>query len=71
MTSLAERILHARLRVQLSQDRAAELANVSRSTWQRIESGRCQPRGLTAYRVAEVLELDPLELLELNDEVAQ
>jgi transcriptional regulator with XRE-family HTH domain len=46
----------------LDQQELADLAGLSLSTIQRLESGRAQPRRKTARKLAEILKVDPREI---------
>ena len=53
-----------RLDKGLSQSEVARRLGVKHATYHEIENGNCSPNLATIEKIASVLELDPLELLE-------
>src|ERR1043166_8533015 len=51
-----------RLNAGMSQERAAEAAEITRVAWIRIERGRCRPRRSTLDNIARVLNTNPFGL---------
>jgi uncharacterized Tic20 family protein len=49
-----------------SQEKLAEIAEISLRTIQRLESGDTEPRGDTVLRIAKALDIPPGELLQLK-----
>ena len=52
----------------LSQEKLAEIADISLRTIQRLESGESEPRGDTVIRIAKALEISPGDLLQYKKE---
>lgn len=66
---LGEFIRQRRESMGLSQRDASERAQISKSTWQQLESGAgANARNLTLHAVASALEMDPRPLLDLRDD---
>jgi DNA-binding XRE family transcriptional regulator len=60
---LAQNVTQARHRAGMTQLQLAEAAELSRATVHLIEAGICDPRLSTVARLAEALQLNPLDLL--------
>jgi transcriptional regulator with XRE-family HTH domain len=67
-TILANKIITYRKNLGLSQEALAEKSNVSLSTIQRIEKGTVTPRAFTLKVLAEALELELTDLLNVSVE---
>ncbi|MFA5668229.1 MAG: helix-turn-helix domain-containing protein [Balneolaceae bacterium] len=63
-----ENIKHHRISRGLSQEKLAEIADVSLRTIQRLESGESEPRGDTVIRIAKALDIAPGDLLQYKKE---
>ena len=57
LRELGDRVRVARIHEGLTQERLAELADVHRSTVQRIEGGLADPKSSQILRIARVLRL--------------
>lgn len=67
--SLGEKIIFYRKRMELSQIRLEESAGLSTGNLSRIEKGKVVPTLETLFKLAEVLNLNPIEtayLMEIN-----
>jgi transcriptional regulator with XRE-family HTH domain len=62
-SAVSEAIRHARFTAGLSSRKLADAAGVNLSTISRAETGRRKPQGLTLYRLARAMGVDPRELL--------
>jgi transcriptional regulator with XRE-family HTH domain len=62
-STIAYRLRSHRLAAGLSQERLAAKAGISRSTIERIESGRSKPRAITCIHLANALGLTLEELI--------
>ena len=51
-----------RVNAGMSQEKAAEAAEITRVAWIRIETGRCRPRRSTVDKIARVLNMNPFGL---------
>ena len=67
--ALGRAVRQLRLRLDISQEELALQSRLQRKTIYQIEAARADPRYGTLRRVAEVLEVRVVELLELADDL--
>lgn len=68
MNSIGNKIIDLRKQKGLSQEDLADLAKVNVRTIQRIENNENIPRGNTLNLISEGLDINPDELLQLNND---
>ena len=62
-----DRVRKLRREKDLSQDYMAEILDVSQSQYSRIENGECSIDLEKTSKIAEILDINPLEILEFSD----
>ena len=67
MQNYGERIKEARKAKGLTQTEAANQLGVIQQAWQRLESGKLDPRMSTIYNVCKILDISADWLLGLNE----
>lgn len=63
---LGKRIAKVRKSKGYSQDRLSLEASIARGTLSKIEAGLRDPRASTIFKIAEILEVSPGRLFEIN-----
>lgn len=59
---MKNQLLRYRLKALLTQEKLAKKSGVSLKTIQNIENGNHKPSGLTKYKIANALEVDPEDI---------
>ncbi|MCT2534657.1 helix-turn-helix domain-containing protein [Aquibacillus koreensis] len=51
-------VIEARTKLDITQEKAADLAEVSYRTYQRIEAGESEPKNYTIYKLSHALHIN-------------